>query len=425
MNKLLEHIEKNPQPIKYFKKILPEPENYNTLSPGSYFYPDYYNAYICANISQLCYKSSVGAKHTNEVYKAAVYKTLEGWGWSSEDARKTIFINSREIHNEDGLSVPGTQGLVLFYEKTAFIAFRGSEKKLNDWLTNVNTRKVNSPYVPGNVHSGFLNAFEAILPDKGNKNDDKSKESNVEQKKDPFKDILEQLRSMEAIWLTGHSLGGAIASIGASYLLNHRFLESGIDIYIYTFGAPRVGDAEYRKFMNSKFTYRYWRFLHNHDIVPDVPFPGVFPFMARFLFIGFSRDGCMLRLKKGKDKEGKDKEEKEVLRLIYHDGKRKIFKPYNGITAKDHSIGAYCERLTDSNLPVMEYSGMLSNITLGTTEEEMNILQLQLDLSKLSKRFWLLLLLQLGLLGLVSWLILEKNSPTTVQPQPSAIINRK
>jgi hypothetical protein len=178
--------------------------------------------------------------------------------------------------------------------------------------------------------------------------------------------------------------------------------------------------------MNKKLTHRYWRFLHNHDIVPDVPFPGVIPLMARFLFIGFSREGCMLRLKREKDKE-----EKEVLRLIYHDGTRKIFKNYNGITAKDHSMGAYCERLlnqahlTDSNLPVMKYSEMPSNITLGTTEEEMNIIQLQLDLSRLRKRFWLLLLLQLVLLGLVGWLILGKNNLITIQPQPSAIIDRK
>ena len=400
------------KPIEYFKKILPEPENYNTFSPGLYFYPDYYNAYICANISQLCYKSSVGAKHSDKTYKDAVYAVLEEWGWSPEDAHRTIFINSREIPNEDGLSVPGTQGLVVFYENVAFIAFRGSEKKLNDWLSNVNTRKVKSPYVPGYVHSGFLKAFEAIVPDK-------SKEANFEQKPiSLFEEVIEQLRSTEAIWLTGHSLGGAIASIGASYLHHRGFPESRI--YIYTFGAPRVGDAEYREYINKMFTYRYWRFLHNHDIVPDVPFPGVFPFMARFLFIGFSREGCMLRLKREKDKDAK-----EVLRLIYRDGTRKIFKSYKGITAKDHSIGAYCERLTDPNHPAMKYGEMLSNITLGTTEEETNIIQLQLDLSKLKKWIWLLLLLQLGLLGLVSWLILEKYSSATVQPQSSAIINRK
>jgi len=400
------------KPIEYFNKILPEPEGYSTFSPDSYFYPDYYNAYICANISQLCYKSSVGAKHTDKEYKHAVYAALETWGWSPEDARRTIFINSREIPNEDGLSVPGTQGLVIFYENIAFIAFRGSEKKLNDWLANVNTRKVKSPYVPGNVHSGFLKAFDAIVPDK-------SKDDDFEQKPvSLFEEVIEQLRSTEAIWLTGHSLGGAIASIGASYLHHRGFPDSRI--YIYTFGAPRVGDAEYRKSINNMFTYRYWRFLHNHDIVPDVPFPGVFPFMARFLLIGFSREGCMLRLKRKEDKEVK-----EVLRLIYRDGTRKIFKSYNGITAKDHDIGAYCERLKDSNYPAMTFREVFNNITLGTTEEEMNIIQLQLDISKLRKWFLLLLLLQLGLLGQLFWMIFEKNNSTTIQPQPSAIIKRK
>jgi predicted lipase len=238
----------------------------------------------------------VGARHSDKEYKDAVLATLEEWGWSAADAQKTIFINSREIPNDNGVSVPGTQGLVIFYENVAFIAFRGSEKKLNDWLANVNTRKVKSPYVPGNVHSGFLKAFEAIVPDK-------SEEADIEQKPASlFEEVIDQLRTMEAIWLTGHSLGGAIASIGASYLHHRGFPESRI--YVYTFGAPRVGDAEYRSNINKMFTYRYWRFLHNHDIVPDVPFPGVSPFLSRFLLIGFSREGCMLRLKRDRDTDG-------------------------------------------------------------------------------------------------------------------------
>jgi hypothetical protein len=73
----------------------------------------------------------------------------------------------------------------------------------------------------------------------------------------------------------------------------------------------------------------------------------------------------------------------------------------------------------------MTFREVFNNITLGTTEEEMNIIQLQLDISKLRKWFWLLLLLQLGLLGQLFWMIFEKNNSTTIQPQPSAIIKRK
>jgi hypothetical protein len=73
----------------------------------------------------------------------------------------------------------------------------------------------------------------------------------------------------------------------------------------------------------------------------------------------------------------------------------------------------------------MTFREVFNNITLGTTEEEMNIIQLQLDISKLRKWFLLLLLLQLGLLGQLFWMIFEKNNSTTIQPQPSAIIKRK
>ncbi|MFM7438289.1 MAG: hypothetical protein ACKO2V_06735, partial [Snowella sp.] len=124
----------------YFTPHIPEPWG------ESKFLPDFVNAYICANLSKLCYKDSVLAQHTDQYYQEAVYKTLQSWGLTREDTNKTIFLNSREIESGKNYR-PGTQGLIVFYQDTIFISFRGSEKKINDWLSNFNSEKVPSPYI--------------------------------------------------------------------------------------------------------------------------------------------------------------------------------------------------------------------------------------------------------------------------------------
>ena len=302
------------KPVEYFEPVLTQPSDYDHASPN------YVNAYICASISELCYKGSVGAEHTDQAYKDKVCRTLEAWGWSSQDANKTIVLNSREIVDKKGNTIPGTQGLIVFFRETIFIGFRGSEKKFNDWFTNFRFTKEQSPYVHGRVHRGFLRAFKALLQEGGSSGIQSNKIKNTE--------------SPRFIWLTGHSLGGALASVAASYFLNSNTSIAGL----YTFGAPRVGDATYRDEINLNLTYKYWRFIHGNDLVCDIPLPTLFGIQFKILPFGFSREGFMLRLTETGP---------ELLRTVYGDGSRKIWKTYDGLYAKDHSMGLYRQRLLD------------------------------------------------------------------------------
>ena len=68
------------------------------------------------------------------------------------------------------------------------------------------------------------------------------------------------------IMMTGHSLGGALAIMGAVYL--HSVY--GIVEMLYTMGQPRVGNDKFGQFATN-FLPNYYRVVHNKDQVPHVP----------------------------------------------------------------------------------------------------------------------------------------------------------
>ena len=64
---------------------------------------------------------------------------------------------------------------------------------------------------------------------------------------------------------TGHSLGGAIATIAAASLR-----QSGLAVDLYTFGSPRVGNAAFADFVTNQ-TGAEFRVTHVNDLVPRLP----------------------------------------------------------------------------------------------------------------------------------------------------------
>ncbi len=121
----------------------------------------------------------------------------------------------------------------------AVLAFRGTAQ-LEDWLTDGQARQVQNAAYPGKVHSGFADAMDVIWPG-----------------------VKELLPIGRPVFVTGHSLGGALATLAAV-----RLLDSGCDVRaVYTFGSPRVGDLD---FYDGYHPVTY-RFVNNDDIVPHVP----------------------------------------------------------------------------------------------------------------------------------------------------------
>lgn len=134
------------------------------------------------------------------------------------------------------------------------VAFRGTNgADLENWITNI--KALSSPY-PGvanaEVHSGFLQAY----------NDVKAQVNNAVQN-------LMTAHPTAKIFVTGHSLGGALAVFAAVDFRQNLFANKVVTLY--TYGQPRVGNDEFSDFIFSKLDGFYVRVTHYDDTVAHVP----------------------------------------------------------------------------------------------------------------------------------------------------------
>lgn len=78
---------------------------------------------------------------------------------------------------------------------------------------------------------------------------------------------------LEALYITGHSLGGALAVLAAAYLQVDPTLASLREKLggVYTYGQPRVGYQSFAKQFDSAFGDKLFRHVYGNDVVPRMP----------------------------------------------------------------------------------------------------------------------------------------------------------
>ncbi len=143
----------------------------------------------------------------------------------------------------------GTECMVTWNKESLIIAFRGTElnslSTFHEIRTDLNTIPTEFE-LGGKVHKGFLNALDEIWNGK-----DGLYNFLQERMKDDTK---------RAIWVTGHSLGGALAGLCFTRLPSATGL--------FMFGAPKIGDKD---FINLTKDRAIWRVENNKDPIPMVP----------------------------------------------------------------------------------------------------------------------------------------------------------
>lgn len=160
----------------------------------------------------------------------------------TEKAALRLGFTETTFYNNDG-----SQAYSFANEQDIVIAFRGTEpNEWNDIKADINAAKALAETV-GHVHRGFKKEVDDVWP--------LLEEMLISHKQNLVKNL----------WFTGHSLGGAMASICAG-----RCLLSHIDTrpeQVHTFGSPRVGTKRYIN--HAKIDYYRW--VNNNDIVTRTP----------------------------------------------------------------------------------------------------------------------------------------------------------
>ena len=149
---------------------------------------------------------------------------------------KTIGFKNHKFIEEDG-----AQCHIFWDEADYIIAFRGTEPdELSDVLADLNALPVRG-VSGGWVHKGFQGELDKVW-------------NTIARHREEHKSLK--------LYITGHSLGGAMATLAAS-----RFnLIDNVEC-LYTFGSPRVGTRTFKK--SCKFDHL--RYKNNNDIVTAVP----------------------------------------------------------------------------------------------------------------------------------------------------------
>jgi triacylglycerol lipase len=138
-----------------------------------------------------------------------------------------------------------SQGFAAATDRELIFSFRGTAQP-GDWITNLDMRRVRTPN--GRVHRGFLTALDHVWSD--------------------IEGVIDKERGARTFWFTGHSLGGALATLAAARCaLERQIPVAGLQ----TFGQPRVGNRKFAVNLERVLANRYFRFMNHADTVPGLP----------------------------------------------------------------------------------------------------------------------------------------------------------
>lgn len=200
-----------------------------------------------------CFLSKVFCYDSNQL-NTGVW--LSGAAYCGKDLYKTMILGGpasgftyKETLYNVKTDLQGYIG-VLPTTKTIYVAIRGSSSTMN-WLDDFEVKLVpydSFPECKCNVHNGFY----------------KSALSVVSKTVSTVKALRTQYPGYSVV-VTGHSYGAACGQ-----LLAMELVKNGINVKVYDYGQPRVGDANYAAFVNTKIP-EFYRMTHNKDVVPHVP----------------------------------------------------------------------------------------------------------------------------------------------------------
>jgi hypothetical protein len=158
-----------------------------------------------------------------------------------ENPAKIHFLDDRK----QGTKATDTQAFITHNDELILIAVRGTSELLADGLRDADASQVPFEDTESKVHRGFYESAQKAH--------------------DFVVNYLDRFYAGQKLLICGHSLGGAVALLLSEML---RRSPESYSIQLYTYGAPRAGDAN---FVAGAKDLVHHRIVNHNDPVPSVP----------------------------------------------------------------------------------------------------------------------------------------------------------
>jgi len=216
---------------------------------------------LFSNTEQKDYFVDNISKLVNENRKSSLLKLIDlvGYDHHKEKEKLESGVSTLRMKLLETFDSNGTQAILVSNDMFIVLAFRGTEATSIKDIKADAKAKTTQCETGGRIHAGFKEAFEQVALDIQKMLDE-----------DEFQ--------KKPLFITGHSLGGALATIAAKKL-SHK---GGIAA-CYTYGSPRVGDEEWIAHIKTPV----YRLVNAADCVTMLP-PGsetitVISWISRFI----------------------------------------------------------------------------------------------------------------------------------------------
>jgi len=211
-------------------------------------------AMFCFETSlKMLYWSMLAYKHGEDGEHNGI--TLQG-------AMRLYGLQHSELLHETSLD---TKALLAWNEDTVVLSFRGTVS-LKNVLTDMRAWYSTHPPARGHwylgtrpfVHQGFLRSWTA----------DGLKDKVLRRVNEVVASLAKtQGGGRVRVFVTGHSLGGALATLAALDIKSLGEAREQLDVTLYTFGAPRTGNHAFARDIAAKVP-NTWNVINDQDTVP-------------------------------------------------------------------------------------------------------------------------------------------------------------
>lgn len=218
------------------------------------------NAFSLAQAARLAYANNPDQEAVGQLDDKIRSQVVNGWAFNNYH-----FLAPNE---------KDTQGFIMGNDQIIVLVFRGTTS-IQDWLTNLDIALTEA--CEGRVHRGFWEALEIVWAE-------------IIEKLSEFRD------NNQRVFITGHSLGAALATLATARLLQDDTKQDWVK-GLYTFGSPRVGDSDFAAWFDRQFRNFTFRFVNNCDVVTQVALKTALSYKIQYDHVGlikyFDLNGCL------------------------------------------------------------------------------------------------------------------------------------